>query len=95
MEIHLSDEQQAFIREGIASGRLQKAEDAFGEAMSLWEERERRRIEILAAVQASEASLARGGGRTIASREQAAQLAEDVRRRGMDRLAAEKKTADG
>jgi Arc/MetJ-type ribon-helix-helix transcriptional regulator len=95
MEIHLSDEQQAFIREGIASGRLQKPEDAFGEAMSLWEERERRRIDILAAVQASEASLARGRGRRIASREQAAQLAEDVMRRGIDRLAAEKKTADG
>lgn len=95
MDIHLSAEQQAFIREGIQSGRLKKPEDALGEAMSLWEERERRRVEILAAVRKSEDSLARGRGRTIASREQAGQLADDVRRRGMARLAVEEKTADG
>ena len=86
MELRLNADQEALIREGIESGRLRTPEDAFEEAMSLWEERERRRIEILAAVDASEASLARGEGRRITSREQAAQLAEDVRRRGIDRL---------
>lgn len=89
MDVHLSADQQAFIREGIESGRLRKPEDAFEEAMSLWEERERRRMEILAAVDASEASLARGEGRRVTSREQVSRLADDINRRGMDRLAAE------
>jgi Arc/MetJ-type ribon-helix-helix transcriptional regulator len=88
MDVHLSADQQAFIREGIESGRLRKPEDAFEEAMSLWEERERRRMEILAAVDASEASLARGEGRRVTSRQQTSQLADDINRRGMDRLAA-------
>jgi len=89
MEVHLSADQQAFIREGIESGRLRNPEDAFEKAMLLWEERERRRMEILAAVDASEASLARGEGRRIASGEQAMQLAEGIRQRGVNRLAAE------
>ena len=89
MELHLSSDQQAFIREGIESGRLRNPEDAFEEAMSLWEERERRRMEILAAVDASEASLARGEGRRITSREQVSQLAEDIKLRGTSRLATE------
>lgn len=47
--------------------------------MLLWEERERRRLEILA----------RGEGRRITTYEEVAQLAEDVKRRGEARLAAE------
>jgi hypothetical protein len=89
MDLHLSADQQAFIREALESGRLQRPEEAFEQAMSLWEERERRRMEILLAVNASEASLARGTGRTISSREQATQLSEDIKRRGMERQAAE------
>jgi hypothetical protein len=89
MELHLSADQQALIREALESGRLQKPEEAVEQAMSLWEERERRRMEILLAVNASEASLSGGAGRTIASREQTAQLAEDIKRRGSERLAAQ------
>jgi Arc/MetJ-type ribon-helix-helix transcriptional regulator len=90
MELRLTPDQQAMIREGIESGRLQKAEDAFEQAMSLWEERERRRIEIMLAVNTSEASLASGEGRTISSREQATELAESIKRRGLERRAAAK-----
>jgi hypothetical protein len=57
--------------------------------MALWEERERRRLEILAAVDRAEASLARGEFRTIATHEELTQLADDVKRRGLARLAAE------
>jgi Arc/MetJ-type ribon-helix-helix transcriptional regulator len=88
MELHLSADQQAFIRDGIESGRLRTPEEAFEQAMSLWEDRERRRMEILAAVNASEASLARGAGRAVTTREQATQLADDVKQRGMQRMAA-------
>jgi Arc/MetJ-type ribon-helix-helix transcriptional regulator len=88
MELRLSEDQQAFIREGIESGRLRTPEDAFEEAMLLWEGRERRRLEILAAVDAAEASLAKGEGRRITSRKQLAALAEDIERCGKERLPA-------
>ena len=87
MEVQLTPDQQAFVRQAIESGRLHRAEDAVKEALSLWEERERTRAEILAAVDEAEASLARGEGRII-TRESMSELAEDVKRRGRARLAA-------
>ena len=62
MELHLTPDQEAFIRQGIEAGRFHCREDAVQEAMSLWVERERRRLEIVAAVELAEASLARGEG---------------------------------
>jgi len=59
--------------------------------MSLWEERERRRLEILAAVDEAEDSLARGEGHAI-TQESMRELAEEVKRRGRARLAAEQRT---
>jgi putative addiction module CopG family antidote len=92
MEVQLTPDQEAFIRQAIETGRLQRKEDALREAMSLWEERERRRLEILAAVDHAEASLARGEGRSITTHEEVIQLAADVKRRGRERLAALKKS---
>jgi len=89
MEIHLTDDQRAFIRDAVEAGRLQSAEDAVRQAMLLWEERERQRMEVLAIVDKSEASLARGEGRAVTSRKAVSQLAEDVKRRAMKRLKAE------
>jgi Arc/MetJ-type ribon-helix-helix transcriptional regulator len=89
MEVHLTPDQEAFIRQAIETGRLHRTEDAVQEAMSLWEERERRRLEILMAVDQAEVSLARGEGRTITSREEVTRLASDIKRRGMARLASE------
>jgi putative addiction module CopG family antidote len=88
MEVQLTPDQEAFIRQAIEAGRLQRKEDAVREAMSLWEERERRRFEILAAVDQAEASLARGEGRSI-TQESMRELAEEVKRRGRARLAAD------
>ena len=68
-----------------------REEDAVKEALSLWEERERTRVEILAAVDEAEASLARGEGRVI-TQESMREVAEDVKRRGRARLAAEQPT---
>ena len=95
MDIELSSDQQAFIRDGIRSGRFKRPEDAVQEALLLWEERERRRLEILTAVGKAEDSLARGGGRTVRTREEAQQLAQDVKRRGRARLDAEQKPSGG
>ena len=89
MEVHLTPDQEAFIRQAIESGRLHRKEEAVQEAMSLWEERERRRLEILTAVDLAEASLARGEGRRVTTHAEAAQLVKDIKRRGMARLSAE------
>ena len=88
MEVHLTPGQKAFIRQAIESGRLRAEEDAVKEALSLWEERERTRAEILAAVDEAEASLARGEGRII-TQQSMGELAGDVKKRGRERLAAE------
>jgi putative addiction module CopG family antidote len=91
MEVNLTPDQKAFVRHAIESGRLQHEEDALREALSLWEERERTRAEILAAVDEAETSLARGEGRTI-TQESMRELAESVKQRGRARLAAEQNT---
>jgi putative addiction module CopG family antidote len=89
MEVHLTPDQEAFVRQAIESGRLHRAEDAVEEALRLWEERERTRAEILASVDAAETSLARGEGRVFATKEDLRELASDVKRSGLARLAAE------
>ncbi len=89
MEVHLTPDQEAFIRQAIETGRLHRKEDAVLEAMLLWEERERRRLEILVAVDHAEASLARGEGRRIKTREEVTQRAAEIKRRGMSRLATQ------
>jgi hypothetical protein len=68
---------------------MQARKTLLQEALSLWEERERRRAEILAAVDQAEASFARGEGRRVKTREEAAQLSDDIKRRGRARLNAE------
>jgi putative addiction module CopG family antidote len=89
MEVQLTPDQEAFVRQAIESGRLQREEDAVKEALSLWEEQERRRLEILVSVDKAEASLARGEGRRVATETEARELAADVKRRSMARLHAE------
>ena len=91
MEVDLTADQMAFIRQAIESGRFHSAEDAVREALLLWEERERRRAEILAAVDMAEASLARGEGRTV-TQQSMHELANEVKQRGRLRLDAGKRT---
>jgi len=88
MEVQLTPDQKAFVRQAIESGRLHREEDAVQEALALWEDRERTRAEILAAVDRAEASLARGDGRII-TQQSMLDLAEEVKQRGRARLAAE------
>ena len=86
MEVEFSPDQKAFVRQAIDSGRLQREEEAVREALALWEERERTRAEILAAVDVAEASFARGEGRVI-TQEFMREFAEQVKQRGRTRLA--------
>jgi len=89
MEVQLTPDQEAFVRQAIEAGRVHSEEEAILEALSLWEERERSRAEILAAVDAAEASLALGKGRII-TEQSISELAEEVKRRGRARLSAER-----
>ena len=88
MNVDLTADQRAFVQRAIDSGRLQREEDAIREALALWEERERRRLELLAMLDEADASLARGEGREITEESMKA-LAEDIKRRGRLRIAAE------
>ena len=76
------------MRLAIESGRFHRPEDAIEEALSLWEERERQRVEFLATLDDAKASLARGEGRVI-TEQSVRDLAEEVKQRGRARLAAQ------
>jgi putative addiction module CopG family antidote len=89
MNVELTADQRAFVQRAIESGRFSREEDAVQEALALWEERERRRLEILAMVDEAEASLARGEGREITEESMKA-LAEEIKQRGRRRLASER-----
>jgi len=91
VEVQLTPDQKAFVRQAIESGRLRREEDALEEALSLWEERERTRAEIIAAVDDAEASIARGEGRII-TQQSMRELAGEVKRRGRARFADERQT---
>jgi len=86
--VQLTADQKAFIRNAIQSGRFHREEEAVEEALSLWEERERRRMEFVATLNDAKQSLERGEGRVI-TEESMRELAEDTKQRGRARLAAE------
>ncbi len=77
MEVELTADQRAFARHAVESGRLHREEDAVKVALAVWAERERRRVEFRATIDAAHASLARGEGR-----ESIRQLSAEVRERG-------------
>ena len=68
MNVELTADQREFDQRAIESGRFTSEEEAVREALELWEERERRRLEILAMLDEANASLARGEGNSIHSR---------------------------
>lgn len=91
MNVELTPDQRAFVQRAIESGRFTREEEAVREALTLWEERERRRFEIVAMVEEAEASLARGEGREITEESMKA-LADDVKRRMRRRIVSEDST---
>jgi Arc/MetJ-type ribon-helix-helix transcriptional regulator len=88
MEVKLTPDQKAFALRAVEAGRLRSEEDAVQEALALWEERERKRVEFRATLDDARASLARGEGREITP-ESMRELAAEVRTRGRARLIAE------
>ncbi len=90
MEVTLDADQDALVQAAVRSGRLRNPEEAVFQGMALWEERERRRMEVCAVLDSAEASFARGEGRVVSSYEATRQLADDIKRRGLARVAAGK-----
>lgn len=74
MELRLTAEQEALVNEAIRSGRYDREEEVLREALSLWEHQERRRAEIMAAVDQAEATFSRGAARRITRRKNAGRL---------------------
>jgi Arc/MetJ-type ribon-helix-helix transcriptional regulator len=91
MEVRLTAGQEAFVRRAIQAGRFVRAEDAVEEALSLWEERERKRAEFLVTLDDAQASIGHGEGRVITQQSMRG-LATEVKRRGRARLAADQST---
>jgi len=92
LEVQLTPDQEAFVRRAIEDGRVQDATEAVQQALMLWEQRERRRLEIIAAIQDAEASLAAGLGHPITTESMRA-IADEVKRRGRARLASEQSSS--
>ena len=88
MDVQLTADQKAFARHAIETGRIHHEEEVVQEALSLWENRERTRWEILATLDIAEASLARGEGRVI-TEQSMMDLASEVKQRGRARFVAE------
>ena len=88
MNVELTPDQRAIIRRAIETGRFRREEEAVKEALALWEERERSRLELVAALDEAEASLARGEGRTI-NPDSLKAFADEIKQRGRRRIETE------
>lgn len=86
MDWKMTPDQIAFARAAVRSGRFQREEDAIPEALALWEQRERARVELLADLDAAETSISAGKGRPI-TEPSMEDLAAEVKQRGRARLA--------
>ena len=60
MEVDFTSAQEAFIRQAVASGRYSTAEDAVRDALARWENSERSRAELMAALDEADADLEAG-----------------------------------
>ena len=92
MEVHLTPNQQALVRQAIESGRLHDEGAAVREALALWEDWELARTDLITSLDEAEASIERGES-IIITDESMRQLAEDVKQRGRARLVAKQTAA--
>jgi len=83
MEVQLTPEQEAFVQEALKTGRIHRAEEAVQEALWLWEKHERNRVEILAALDESEADLL-AGRYSDYTEETLPQLADELKQEGRE-----------
>lgn len=91
MDVELTADQRAFVQRAIAGGRFASEHDAVREALALWEDRERRRLDLLVMLDEADASLAGGQGILVTDASMNA-LADDVKQRGRRRLEQQQTT---
>lgn len=89
MQIQLSPEQRSFVEMGIQQGRFRDPEEAMQEALSLWIERERVRLELLAEIEAGDDS-PRENDTVLDTDEEIADFLTDVEQRGLAKLSSGK-----
>jgi len=83
MEVQLSPDQEALIRNAVATGRYRSVEDALEDALARWAEEERTRIELLAALDEGDADLESGNYRDY-NEEMLPPLAVELKREARD-----------
>lgn len=88
MNVRLTPDQEFLVRQGIAAGRYRDREDAIRDALARWEDSERRRAELVGALDEAELSIAGGESQEITTESMRA-LAERVKQRGRLMLATE------
>ena len=88
MQVQLTPEQSSFVDLGIQEGRFRDPDEAVRQALSLWEKRERARVELLASLDLAEQSLDAGEGETYTS-ETLSKLVESIKERGLARSAGQ------
>ena len=81
MDVQLTPDQRAFAQRAIEKGRFHSEQDAVEEALALWEERERQRVEFLLTLDDARVSVENGSGRSITGQSMK-QLAHEVKERG-------------
>jgi putative addiction module CopG family antidote len=94
MNVDLTPDQRAFVQKAIETGRFSRKEEAVAEALVLWEEHERRRLEILAMLDEADASFARGEGSPI-TEESVKVLVEEAKQRLRRRIEVERFARSG
>ena len=85
MQIQLSPEQRSFIELGIQQGRFRDPGEAMQQALSLWTERERVRLELLAEIEAGDNS-PRENDAILDSDEEIADFLAGVEQQGSNKL---------
>jgi Arc/MetJ-type ribon-helix-helix transcriptional regulator len=87
VQVELDREQRELVERAIATGRIRRSEDAIQEALGLWIERERRREELLAALDEAEQSIQQGESMPL-NKASLREMARDVKDGGRKRARA-------
>ena len=90
MDVHLTPEQEDFIRQAVEAGRFSNADEAMQEAVSLLEAHEREIAELRIDIDDGIADLA-GGNYTDYTDETLPRMMEDIRREGRELHAQSRK----
>jgi Arc/MetJ-type ribon-helix-helix transcriptional regulator len=91
MNVELTADQKDFARKAIEAGRAHREEDVVEEALSMWEERERGRVELLEMIDEAEDDYA-AGRYSVINDESPEELAKEISAQGRARLSALQET---